>query len=933
LLAPFAAARSGQQFCGTYPDNWRESLDLHERFQRRLAASGKTPRAAAARRDADIGNIAVLESDDAIFGRRNPFNLDRFQVAFAPMNGGYSYTTLEGGFDQVAAGSGEPLAGLGDDDTRRVTLPFPFRFYGVEYREIWVNSDGNATFTGGDTATSSRSLGRMAAGPPRIAALFTDLDPSIAANSVRITSSSSAFVVTWLRVPEYSDFNNGRPQTFQMRLTPNHQITFAWEGVNIADGVVGLSPGDTIERPVFASFRQNPAGSGQFLIAERFGDAQALDLVSAARRFYENHEDAYDYLAFFNATGAQPGSGVLAFETTVRTHRRGIGDTLVDVGKEYGSPNRLQAVLNMGPVTNLPLNPNDLSPFRFGTGDTGLTVFAHEIGHLFLAFVSVRDPNNPAARPMLGRQLFHWNFKFNSEASLLEGNRIRDDGPNAVPRFTTVVTVEGYSAFDQYLMGLRGPSEVPPSFLVENATTTLTDPRVGVGFNGTRREVSIEDVIAVEGRRIPDHTVEQRRYRIAMILIVPPGGTAAPADLATLERYKEAIEGAFPRYTSDRGALEATLKRSVRLSIEPAAGALVGASPTVEVALAQLAASPVTIGIRGGNGLLEGPASITIPAGARSASASYRAIRAGVELVRAEPLGASEYMATEARLQIAEPGNGASLRVVSGDRQVATPGQALPAPIVLKLTDANDLAYPGVRIVATGTGVSPASAVTGADGRAEFRWTPDAQPFQAIQFRIEGRASPVTEVVALGRPSFAAGAVVNAASFAPGITPGAIATIFGANLAQGTVRVDGIRAQVFYSDDRQVNFAVPELVTNAASASVQVETSLGSASATVPLRAVQPGLFFDTASGRAAAIDRGGRIFELYGTGIGSGPAVTVRVGGRDAEVLFAGLAPGFVGLNQINIRVDAAVPAGLQPVSMTVAGVTSNEARLAIVP
>jgi len=31
---------------------------------------------------------------------------------------------------------------------------------------------------------------------------------------------------------------------------------------------------------------------------------------------------------------------------------------------------------------------------------------------------------------MLGTQLAHWAFTFNSEASLLEGNRIRDNGPS-----------------------------------------------------------------------------------------------------------------------------------------------------------------------------------------------------------------------------------------------------------------------------------------------------------------------------------------------------------------------------------------------------------------------------------------------------------------------------------------------------------------------
>lgn len=932
LLAPALGARSGSGFCGTYPGNWRESLDHHEKMERRRAANPKGTRAATPRRDADTGNIAVLENDDSLFGRRNPFNLDKFQVTFTPVAGKYEYATAPGGFDQVAAGSGNPVAGLGDDDTRRIALPFAFPFYGVEYRELWLNADGNVTFGEGDDSSSSRSLGRMAAGPPRIAALFTDLDPTIVTASVRLSATPTAFIVTWLRVPEYTDFGNGRPQTFQLRLTPDGKIGLAWDGVNIADGVVGISPGDSPIRPLLASFLQNTAGSHDGMIAERFGDAQALDLVAAARRFYEAHDDAYDYLAFFNASGVQPGAGVLAFETTVRTSRLGIGDTPVDIGRQYGSPNRLQAVLNMGPVSNYPANPNSAHPLRFSTGDTGLTVFAHEIGHLFLAFSSIRDPANPAARPMLGRQLFHWNFRFNSEASILEGNRIRDDGPNARPRFTTTATVEGWAPLDQYLMGLRAPEDVPPTFLVENASTTLIDPRVGVSFNGDRRDIRVDDLIAVDGRRIPDHTVEQRRFRLAMILIVPEGATASSNDLALLERYRAELESAWPRYSVNRGAMEVSLQRAVRLSIEPAAGAIAGADVAITATIQQPAAVPITLAIRPQSGLLNGPASITIPAGARSATGTFKAMQAGVELLRAEPLDAGEYMSTEARLQI-HPLDALSLRILAGDRQIAVPGQPLPNPIVVKLTDANDLPYPGVRILVSGSGASPASVLTGSDGRATFQWTPADQPLNAIQFRIDRENSPVVEAIALGRPAFGATAVVNAASFRPGITPGGIATIFGANLAGSKVTVDGLPAQVFYADDRQINFGVPQLNQASAIASIQVESALGTASAAVPLLPVQPGIFFDTGTGRAAAIDRGSRTFELYATGLGTATDVSAQVGGASATVLFSGLAPGFVGLYQVNIRVNPATPSGDQLVSLIVAGVTSNEVKLPVAP
>ena len=150
-------------------------------------------------------------------------------------------------------------------------------------------------------------------------------------------------------------------------------------------------------------------------MAERFSGADSVDIFSAAQKFYRNHEDSYDYLVIYNTMSIPADTSAVAYEVTVRNSRSGYGDPKTDVGIQAGSQKRLQAILNMGPLTQYPKDPGAKVPARLSVGDTPLTVIAHETGHLFLAYVSVEDESGNL--PMLGFQSAHWNFLFNSEAA------------------------------------------------------------------------------------------------------------------------------------------------------------------------------------------------------------------------------------------------------------------------------------------------------------------------------------------------------------------------------------------------------------------------------------------------------------------------------------------------------------------------------------
>jgi uncharacterized protein (TIGR03437 family) len=202
---------------------------------------------------------------------------------------------------------------------------------------------------------------------------------------------------------------------------------------------------------------------------------------------------------------------------------------------------------------------------------------------------------------------------------------------------------------------------------------------------------------------------------------------------------------------------------------------------------------------------------------------------------------------------------------------------------------------------------------------------------------------------------------VGAASLSPGpVAPGEIIVIFGAglgpesgvaggldssgllaNLLSGAeVRFDGVPAPVFYAQFGQINVQVPYTVAGNTATHVQALYQ-GSPAGSLDLLVVDaaPAVFPvvvnpDGSTNSAIAPAALGSILTFYGTGEGltDGPnvsgqaaadpyprprlSVTLTVAGFPAEILYAGSAPGTVGLLQVNTR----VPAGFIPTGPAVA-------------
>lgn len=539
VLSLAVPARAAEGRCGTGPRLSRDLLALHG-----FRPSGDRAFATATEpeRDRDVDDVAILEDRGDLLVRRNPVDLSGTAVRLTPYGAsGFESTPLRLGLETGATVL--PLAG---EDAVGVELPFSFPFFGSRYSRLLVHPDGRVAFAGPGVAPVDRGLGSLLAGPPSIAAFLADLAPE-ASGRVGVSVTSERAVVSWTDVPETG---TSRRNSFSVAVHAGGAIDLVYGRLEATEAIVGVAPG---ERTAFNSvdFSEGPLRVVDGALVERFSDRDHLDLVATARRFLRGHADAFDQLVVYTTRPLNPQPESLAFQVNVRNDVSGIGLDLRDDSRAWGSAGVLASVVYMDAV----------APYA---DVDGFELLGHEVGHRWLSHLRFRDEDGATSEALLGRGAVHWSFFLDTAASVLEGNAIDEPGPGL---FETTGIVSGYSALDLYAMGLMSAAEVPPFFHVAEAGDFLprrtfsaaSGPEVGVRFTGRRRDVTIGDVVAAEGPRVPDADHAPRRLRQAFVLVADAEAPASAARLAIVSRIRSRFGAWFAAATRGRGVADSTL--------------------------------------------------------------------------------------------------------------------------------------------------------------------------------------------------------------------------------------------------------------------------------------------------------------------------------------------------------------------------------------
>jgi hypothetical protein len=510
------------------------------------------------------GNLIVMTLNDGALGKASLFDLAHRTLRFSPDGDRYR---VENVAEQWDADFGAPLT------SARATLAgFAFPFAGKVWTSFSVGVTGSMTFddsppAGGRGGLSVARFAELQEAAPTfvngVPAISVFFKPRMSGPRY-LKELADRVAVTWTLTEPVGNIQDmtwtPTVNRFQAVLHKDGTIELTYDDVHAEDGIVGVYPNASKLAGTAVDFSSVKKTDGPFAaVYEAFHYMKPPRAVDLTCTVISALGDKFDLLAYYSdfridnpeagtssngPLGGGPNGGAV---TGIGANQRNLANYCTEgrfqwqyIQPVYVGANQMAEYPPAGIVDsntrNIVAYSHQLAE-RTSNGkippyDYAMSQIGHEMGHRWSAFVSAKVNGETIqlgpthwARGLQAPVAFPYQRPV--EASAMGGGVWQDnlDGTYTQLDDDYYVPATGWSYLDLYLMGLIAPSEVPDFFILRNLVPQGRDANGHGIFKADRTKVTIQDVIAVEGPRLPDVDHSQKDFNTGMVVVVEHGKT------------------------------------------------------------------------------------------------------------------------------------------------------------------------------------------------------------------------------------------------------------------------------------------------------------------------------------------------------------------------------------------------------------------------
>ena len=517
------------------------------------------------------GDLIVMELDDGALGKANLFDLAGRTIYFTPEGSQYHVDNRPLHWDSEY---GPELTGA------EVSLHnFAFPFSGKLWKSFLAGTTGSIRFGAAEKDIALDPYGHRDAGIildrfdrlAEVAGRLIDKAPAICvllkprmSGPVYAKELSDRVVITWDLTEPFGgllDFTWFKTSNrFQVVLNRDGSIEMSYKELTAKDAIVGIYPVPAgAVKPAAVHFSSLSRKDGPFAaVYESFHYLAPPQPQDLSCTIIKALGDKFDFLAYYSdfrmdsqeastPSDGPVGGNVTGIGQTQHDQTQAVLDTRCTHGRfqlgfaqpVYIGSNEMQD----GPPPAAPVgSSHDITfysrqleegsadkkpaPYNYAIGHLG-----HEVGHRWSAHASAKvngetislGPWPHWAPGLQARVAFPYSLPL--EASTLGGGVWQDnfDGTYTQLHDGYFVPATGYSYLDLYLMGFISAEEVPDFFILKNLAHVGNDTNGHAIFKAERTRVTIQDVIAAEGPRLPDVDHSQRKFNTGIVVVVEHG--------------------------------------------------------------------------------------------------------------------------------------------------------------------------------------------------------------------------------------------------------------------------------------------------------------------------------------------------------------------------------------------------------------------------